>query len=210
LNFFESASGIKELADMDEEKMENFLEEFSLLEEEFDYILIDTGAGINKNVVSFLLAAHKIIVITTPEPTALTDAYGIIKVVSLEQKDKEIHLVVNRVTDFEEAKHVSQKLQYVSNQFLNKKIHNLGFIFDDLKVSKAVREQVPFSVMAPHCPASQCIRNIATKLLQKDVSNLENKVVNPVVYTESLPNRNNGLKGFFSKVVSFFSKNRAN
>ncbi len=188
------ASGIQELADLDDSHVSDFLKGFDELDGEADYILVDTGAGITKNVVSFLLSAENIIVITTPEPTALTDAYGIIKVVGQHTNcESNIGLVINRVLDVTEARKVSDKLNLVTRQFLNMSIENIGFIYDDAIVSKAVRQQIPFSILDPYSNASKCMKNITAKILnlpEEDILELDVD--------------KGSLRGFFSKVMKYF------
>ena len=188
------ASGIQEIADLDDGHVTDFLSGFDELDGEADYILVDTGAGITKNVVSFLLSAENIIVITTPEPTALTDAYGIIKVVGQHtENNSNIGLVINRVIDVAEARKVSDKLNLVTRQFLNMSIENIGFVYDDAVVSRAVRQQIPFSVLEPYSNASKCMKNITAKIL-----NLPDEDV------LGLDVDKGSLRGFFSKVMNFF------
>ncbi|MCK5683953.1 MinD/ParA family protein [bacterium] len=188
------ASGIQEIADLDESHVSDFLSGFDDLEGEADYILVDTGAGITKNVVSFLLSAENIIVVTTPEPTALTDAYGIIKVVGQHtNNESNIGLVINRVLDVAEARKVSDKLNLVTRQFLNMSIENIGFIYDDTVVSKAVRQQIPFSILEPYSNAAKCMNNITAKILNLPEEDILGIDVNK-----------GSLRGFFSKALNFF------
>jgi flagellar biosynthesis protein FlhG len=161
------ASGFHQLANLDIKQRKEFIEEFHALEGD-DYMIIDTGAGVSQNVLSFVIAADEVIVITTPEPTAITDAYGIIKSIASQTNEKTIRLVVNRVTSVSEGKRVAQRIISIASQFLNIKIESLGFIFDDITVSKSVRNQKPFIVGFPKSKAAVCVSMIADKIANRE------------------------------------------
>jgi flagellar biosynthesis protein FlhG len=157
------ASGFSQLANLDEEERGNFVEGLKDLGYA-DIIIIDTGAGVSQNVLSFLKAADDAIIVTTPEPTAITDAYGIIKSISTEMNGPNIKLVVNRVHSVMEGKKVAERVINIAGQFLNIKVNNLGFIFEDNAVQKAVIKQDPFIKSAPHSKASQSIKHLMSRL----------------------------------------------
>ena len=161
------ASGFHQLANLDAKQRNDFVESVSELEED-DFLIIDTGAGISQNVMSFVLAAEEIIVVTSPEPTAITDAYGIIKSIASHSSDKEIKVLVNRVQSASEGKRVAQRIINISGQFLNVKVDNLGFVFDDVMVEKSIRNQKPFIVSYPKSKASGCINVIGNRIKNKD------------------------------------------
>ena len=129
-----------------------------------DILIIDTGAGVSQNVLSFLKAADDAIIVTTPEPTAITDAYGIIKSISTEVNGPSIKLVVNRVNSVMEGKKVAERVINIAGQFLNIKVENLGFIFEDSVVQRAVIKQDPFIKSAPNSKASYSIRHLMSRL----------------------------------------------
>jgi flagellar biosynthesis protein FlhG len=157
------ASGFSQLANLNEEERGNFVEGLKDLGYA-DIIIIDTGAGVSQNVLSFLKAADDAIIVTTPEPTAITDAYGIIKSISTEMNGPNIKLVVNRVNSVMEGKKVAERVINIAGQFLNIKVNNLGFIFEDNAVQKAVIKQDPFIKSAPHSKASQSIKHMMSRL----------------------------------------------
>ena len=163
-----SASGIAQLANIKDDEKENLLE--GLKEISYaDYIIIDTSAGISSNVISFVLAAHETVVVTTPEPTSITDAYGIIKTIVTEAENPVIKLVMNRVRSPAEASKVAQKIIGICAQFLNVKIESIGYIYDDPLVSEAVRKQIPFTQFAPNSNVSLCINHIARRIMNIEV-----------------------------------------
>lgn len=161
------ASGFHQLANLDAKQRSDFVESVSELEKD-DFLIIDTGAGISQNVMSFVLSADEVIVVTNPEPTAITDAYGIIKSIASHSSEKEIKLLVNRVSSASEGNRVAQRVVNISGQFLNIKIENLGFVFDDVLVGKSIRNQKPFVVSYPKSKASGCINVIGDRLKNKE------------------------------------------
>ena len=160
------ASGFHQLANLEQKQRAEFINAISDIDSD-DFLIVDTGAGVSQNVLSFLMAADEIIVVTTPEPTAITDAYGIIKSIASHSPDKVIKLVVNRVQSVAEGKRVAQRVINIAGQFLNIKIDNLGFIFDDMYVPRSVRNQKPFIVAYPKSKASGCVNIIADRIRNK-------------------------------------------
>lgn len=164
-----SGSGMYKLANLSEKKLAQCLEYLNQLEKSTDFILIDTGAGLSKNVLKFVLAAGEVIIITTPEPTAITDAYGIIKVISASRRDLPIRVVINMVKNEKEAEEVMERLSAVSQRFLGLDLERLGFIPIDATVPKAVKEQQPFILGHPRSMVAQNINQIATKLVNGNI-----------------------------------------
>lgn len=130
-----------------------------------DIIIIDTGAGLNRNVIEFILAAEEVLLITTPEPTALADAYAVIKAYMTYTDRRNIKLVVNRIRDEEEFIDVAEKLNQTTERFLGLTIESLGYIYEDKAVREAVQSQEPFVVTNKNSPAARCIIEMANSLL---------------------------------------------
>jgi flagellar biosynthesis protein FlhG len=166
------ASGFSKIANLSEEERQNFIEELNTLSSA-DIIIIDTSAGVSSNVLDFIAAADDAVIITTPEPTAITDAYGIIKIIATEidSLNMGLKLVVNRAKSVAEAKKVADRMTGIAGQFLNLKVEYLGFIYDDSTVSHAVLRQKPFMVIDPRCKASQCVQHIVGRMEKSDVKN---------------------------------------
>jgi flagellar biosynthesis protein FlhG len=165
------ASGLSKIANLTEDERENFINELTTLSNA-DIIIIDTSAGVSKNVLDFIVAADDAIIITTPEPTAITDAYGITKIIATEMMDKleiGLKLVVNRARSAEEAKKVADRMISIAGQFLNLKIEYLGFIYDDPVVSQAVLKTKPFTVIDPKSKASLCVQHLVERMEKNDV-----------------------------------------
>jgi flagellar biosynthesis protein FlhG len=164
------ASGLAKIANLNEEERKNFIHELESLTDA-DVIIIDTSAGVNSNVIDFVAAAEDAVIITTPEPTAITDAYGLIKIIATEYESLRIglKLVVNRVKSAAEAKKVADRMTNIAGQFLNLKVDYLGYIYDDPVVSQGVLRQKPFLVIDPRARASFCIEHIVDRLEKSEV-----------------------------------------
>ena len=130
-----------------------------------DIILIDTGAGLGRHVVDFVIAADEVLLITTPEPTALSDAFAVLKTYNLHTEKKNIRLIINRIFDVEECDEVTEKLNSTSKKLLNMSIESIGYIFEDRAVTECVKKQIPFIVAKPNAIASKCINQLVDSLL---------------------------------------------
>jgi flagellar biosynthesis protein FlhG len=159
------ASGFSKIANLTDEERQYFIDELNTLSFA-DIVIIDTSAGVSSNVLDFVAAADDSLIITTPEPTAITDAYGIIKIVATEigNLNMGLKLVVNRVKSATDAVKIADRMINITNQFLNLKLEYLGFIYDDPAVPRAVLKQRPFMVLEPKCKASQCLEHIVGRL----------------------------------------------
>ena len=159
------ASGFSKIANLSEEERAIFIQELQELSNA-DIVIIDTGAGVSNNVISFIAAADDVIIVTTPEPTAITDAYGIIKIIAteIENLDLGLKLVVNKVSSVAEGKRVANRVISIAGHFLNLKVDYLGFVYADKTVHNAVISQKPFFVMDEKCKASICIKHLVGRL----------------------------------------------
>lgn len=164
LRIIAGGSGITELANLDGPRREAFIAGLSELDALADIIMLDTGAGLSHNVLSFLCAVEEVIIVTTPEPTAITDAYATIKVVSQENPSARLMLVVNMAQSQAEAEAVANRLNMIANQFLHVQLEFLGAIPLDPAVSRAVRIQQPFLLSQPDSAAAQGVIRIAAQL----------------------------------------------
>ncbi len=171
IKFIAGANGFSKLANLSKEDLDAFAKEFASLSNA-DIIIIDTGAGIANNVLQFVAAADEVYIVTTPEPTAITDAYGIIKIITTELVDKELNLklLVNRVHSADEGKRISERIINIVAQFLNFKVDYIGFIYDDPVVQASVIRQKPFMVVNPTSKPSVCIKHIVGRIEKTDDS----------------------------------------
>ncbi|MBO5116161.1 MAG: MinD/ParA family protein [Treponema sp.] len=165
IKFIAGANGFSKIANLSVEELEYFAKQFSSLGNA-DIIIIDTGAGIANNVLQFVAAADEVYVLTTPEPTAITDAYGIIKIITTEIVDRTVNLklVVNRVHSVEEGKRISERIINIVGQFLNYKVEYLGCVFEDPIVQASVIRQKPFMVVNPTSKPAVCLKHIVGKI----------------------------------------------
>jgi flagellar biosynthesis protein FlhG len=168
LQFIAGGSGFQELVRLSDEQIEYFAEQIGQLNGHVDFILFDTGAGLSKETLRFITAAEEAIVVTTPEPTSITDAYALMKMVRSMGHEVPFRLVVNRVTDDREGQVTADNIRQVASKFLAMELPLLGFIPDDSHVSKAVKRQIPLSVAYPDCAAARGIERIASHYLLED------------------------------------------
>lgn len=161
-----ATSGIEQMTALTPEQQLKLVRGITALGEHTDYLLIDTAAGISSNVISFLLAAGLVIVVTEPEPTAIVDAYLMVKILAHRESAKRIYILVNNVVGRDEANSVFRQIDKVSIRFLNKQVELLGFIERDKNLMEAVGQQMPVVNMAPNAPAARSLTSIAHKLIQ--------------------------------------------
>ncbi|ALS21653.1 MULTISPECIES: MinD/ParA family protein [Paenibacillus] len=167
LQFIAGGSGFNDLIRLSDEQLDYFADQVNQLTGHVDFIIFDTGAGLSKETIKFIVAAEETIVVTTPEPTSITDAYAIIKMVHSMNDQVAFRLVVNRATDWKEGRQTADKISMVAKQFLNLDIPALGFVLDDSNVSKAVKKQVPFTVAFPFSAASKSISELTDNFIAK-------------------------------------------
>lgn len=190
IKFISGGSGLKELTNLSNRQIEFFIESFAELDDLSDIIIIDTGAGISNTVINFIKASDEIIVVTTPEPTSITDAYAIIKTVKLESEEyiPKFNIVVNRVDDDEEGQDVYNKLSNAALKFLDIDIHKLGFIPYDKYLVKAVKRQEPVKLAYPNCDFSKSIKDISLKMCNEG---------------EVVEKNNTGIKSFINRFINY-------
>lgn len=156
-------SGLNNIEDLQENQRTLFLKQIESIEG-YDYIFIDTGAGISRNVLAFISASDEFILVTTPEPTSLTDGYSLLKAVDYFKIKDKANIVVNKVLDEKEGNQTFSKFKTAVNKFLSLDVNYLGIIYEDRKLIMAVREQEPFVLSYPNSEAAKCIRIISEKL----------------------------------------------
>ncbi|MDY4903170.1 MAG: MinD/ParA family protein [Treponema sp.] len=171
IKFIAGANGFSKIANLSKEELDNFAREFSSLSNA-DIIIIDTAAGIADNVLQFVAAADEVYVVTTPEPTAITDAYGIIKTITTELVNREINLklLVNRVHSADEGKRISDRIINIVAQFLNYKVEYIGFVYDDSVVQASVIRQKPFMIVNPTSKPAVCLKHIVGRIEKTDLT----------------------------------------
>ncbi|WP_409305442.1 MinD/ParA family protein [Peribacillus sp. SCS-155] len=156
-------SGLATLFEMEESRFSSFLDQLDTFIHQYEYIIFDMGAGITRESSQFILCVDELIVITTPEPPAIMDAYSVMKYLTSVKKDMPFSLVCNRVQSEKEGKETIQRLSNALQKFLQKEIFPLGFLPDDRSVTAAVTRQIPFSVYKPESAISKAINEVALR-----------------------------------------------
>lgn len=159
-----SSSGIQEMSSLSMEQKVTLQDELNALQVRPDFMLIDTSAGISDNVLYFNMVASEIIVVVTPEPTSLTDAYALIKILYQRHAKKRFSLLVNMVKTPNEAKEVFQRLARATNHFLNLAIEEVGYISYDENLQRGVKQQKLLAELYPDSPSVKCLRAVAERL----------------------------------------------
>ncbi len=167
------SSGIARLADMGSGARQNVLKGLEELQQSNEFIVIDTMAGIGQNAVAFSAAADEILLVTTPEPSSIVDAYAMIKTVFQMREDAVFRLVVNLALNEAQAKAVADKMSHVTQQFLGRKISYLGFIPRDPHVQQSVMQSNPFSLRYPTCPAARHVDALAMRIKRQRLDHEE-------------------------------------
>jgi flagellar biosynthesis protein FlhG len=178
-------SGLEHLANMTEFDRQRLTQQLSRLQETSDIIVIDTAAGISKQVVSFCLAADHMLVVTTPEAAAMTDAYAMIKVLVGNGFSERISLIVNMAESIAEGRKTYQQIANVARRFLNVNISNAGILLRDDKMTTAARMRKPVVLAFPRADITTSIANLAAKLNKSTVACGEQN-------------------GFFERVINWF------
>ncbi len=160
------ASGLANMAALSHAELRRLVAQLHRLEQSADVILIDTGAGVGPGVLAFCAAAERMLVITTPEPTAITDAYAVIKSVHRRGVMPPTHLLINQVADGEEAQQVFSRIEATCERFVGISPRDAGYVLTDPRIQKSVRKRSPFVLDYPQSPSAQCIASLARRLDQ--------------------------------------------
>ncbi len=172
-----ASSGIQEMAELSKGHKLTLLEELDLLDQDIDFMLIDTGAGIAGNVLYFNMVAKEIIVVVSTEPTSLTDAYALIKVLNQGCRTKRFMVLVNMARDSSEAREVYLRLNNATNHFLGLPIEYLGHIPHDHNVSKAVKKQRLIAELFFDSKVTKCMSEIVEKICRRQPECYENGTI---------------------------------
>lgn len=191
IKFISGGSGVQELINLDKSSLEAFIANMSILDKIADFILIDTGAGLSDHVMNFVLSADEVLLVTTPEPTSITDAYALVKTVSRTKKDCRINVLINRADDESEAESVYNNFSMVADKFLGMKLKKIGYLPFDQLLIKSVKMQRPYLLNYPKNLTSKLLINIADSLAESD--NCQNNTAH------------HGIKGFINRFVGLFT-----
>ena len=191
VGFISGGSGIAGMSNLSKDYLTYIIRNLSELDNMADVIIVDTGAGISDAVLEFLVASGEILLVTTPEPTSITDSYSLLKALNRHprySKDaSQIKVIANKVQNGEEGKDLFEKLNSVVTRYLKIPITYLGMVPQDAQLSKAVMQQMPVSIQNPDSKSAQAYGLIAAKLMNKEMN-------------KSLTKR--GMAAFFSHIIS--------
>ncbi|WP_251554682.1 MinD/ParA family protein [Neobacillus muris] len=183
---------IDDLMQLDDQTTAFFANQIQELQSSTDFILIDTGAGVSKELVDIILASDETIMVTTPEPTSMADSYAVLKtVLQFTDQKPAVRLLVNRAQNYREAAETAKVLQSTCRNFLKLELKLLGSLMEDSHVRQAVRAQTPFYAAYPNSTASKSIKQIVYSYLPD---------LDEVSVTAAPPA---GIRGFFEKIRSF-------
>ena len=158
--------GESDLASLDNVKKSRLMDSLQEIEQDADFVLIDTGAGMSDNVMRFVSSADELVLMTTPDITAIADAYGMAKVIVQENEKSRMSILVNKVSSFKESRDVFVRLNECSKRFLDYSFRELGYVLKDNAVGYATQKRVPVAISYPNSRASRAIRRIAGVLLR--------------------------------------------
>jgi len=191
VGFISGGSGIAGMSNLGQGYLAYIIKNLAKLDEMADIIIIDTGAGISNAVLEFLVASGEIILVTTPEPTSITDAYSLIKALARHPRfhadATQIKMLANRVKSEKEGQLLYQKLNMVITRYLKLQTQYLGAVPQDAKLNEAVMQQSPVSMKDPNAKSSLAYEEIAAKLMNKELN-------------RSLKIR--GMAAFFSHIIN--------
>lgn len=179
ISILPATSGTSELADLTAEDAEKISHLLAEIGRSFDFVIIDAPSGIAENMQSMTEVADEVLLLTTPEPTAVMDAYAVTKVLSARNPGQPLNLLVNMISEHDTGERVSAGFHDVVARFLDRTIQTVGQVPFDLHVPLAVRRQQAFSVCYPDCPASRCLRILTLRLLSRASQNPASLAVNP-------------------------------
>ncbi len=191
VGFISGGSGIAGMSNLNRDNLNCIIQNLTELDSLADVIIVDTGAGIADAVLEFLVASGEILLVTTPEPTSITDSYSLLKALyrhpKFNEEETKVKLIANRVEKAEGGNALYEKLNAVVTRYLKIPITYLGSVPQDMQLTKAVMQQTPVSLQNPNAKASIAYEKIACKLMDKEE-------------TDRQPKR--GMAAFFSNIVS--------
>lgn len=191
IGFISGGSGILGLNNLTKEQIGYLVKCLEKLSTMTDVMIVDTGAGISDSVLEFVLSSPEVILVSTPDPSSLTDSYSLLKALhhhpDFAKNKSQIYMVANRVTNAKEGRQLFDKLDSVVKQFLSGKIQYLGAVPQDTALEKAVRQQKPVSLSSPGSKSAEAFENIAKAIMNENdvevsgkwgISKLINKIIN--------------------------------
>ena len=166
VRFISGGSGVNDLLNIDEDQLGGLLSGLVNLDVPMDFIIIDTGAGINDNILRLILASSETLVVTTPEPTAILDAYALVKTIVKRDSSHPIHVLINKCDNKKEANRVQEGFIEVVGRHLGKNISPMGLLMYDHNIPQSIKRQVPITVSDPGGGTAAEIKQIARAILE--------------------------------------------
>ena len=192
VGFISGGSGIREMTNLTKDQLANLSARLSELDRQADVVIIDTGAGISENVMEFVMSSAEVLLVATPEPTSITDAYALLKTLDRQPEFTREHchikLIANKVNDDQSGKELFEKLSVVADKFLNISLEYRGAVPTDSNINKAVMKQQPLSIAFPKSQASRAIDDIAKLIIdpQGETVNKSKRRGLAGIFTETL------------------------
>lgn len=175
LHFISGGSGLSSVMEWDAAIFTRLIQAFVFLQKTYDFIVFDMGAGATAQTLELLVSVDDIIVISTSEPTSITDAYSMMKFIHTKDSDKKFYLLCNRAFTEEEGRDTNARLQLAMSKFLSKEVVILGSLPEDPSVRKAVKEQVPFSILYPHAEITKKMNLVVNKFSDAKMQETDTK-----------------------------------
>ncbi|MCM1309142.1 MAG: MinD/ParA family protein [Butyrivibrio sp.] len=177
--FVSGGSGIAKLVNLDHEQVKRLVHKLSELEELADVIIVDTGAGISPSVLEFVASSPEVLLVTTPEPTSITDSYALLKALAMhrdfDRDSVKINVIANKVSSSAESKAIYEKLSAVVERFLGIELIYLGDVPYDSNITRAVMKQKPVSIAYPSSKPAAALRTISERLMNGEDGEPVNK-----------------------------------
>lgn len=196
IGFISGGSGVQDLVNLDKEKLKRLIAKLVKLDNLYDVIIIDTGAGISNSVIEFVLSSPEVLLVVTTEPTSITDAYSLLKAVNrkkeFNREQSAIKVITNRVESADEGEEIYNKINIVASKFLNIQLEYLGYVPQDKKMAGAVIEQTPIVIGEPDSEAALQIKNICNKMLDIPVEEKKKMGIAKVLLNFIKSKKNNG------------------
>lgn len=195
IDYASGGSAMTSVIEWNDLMFDRLITAFEMLQQKYDYIIFDMGAGATEWSLQLIEAVDDIIVISTTEPTAIMDAYSMLKYIHIRNKAKNMYVVCNRALSSEEGRQALKRLKNTAQQFLSKELHILGAVPEDIHVRKAVQQQQLFSILYNRAPATRAVRQIVETYVSGQTKTLAQ------IGSEK-------PKSFVSTLKSMFSKGR--
>ncbi len=179
----------EDLINISSTEVKRLIEASSHMESNYDIIIIDIGAGIHYSVTNFIMACDEAMIVLTPEPTAIMDAYSLVKFLANQKYKNKVGLIINQTSSQKEGNNVANRMKKVITEYLKLDIDIMGYIPYDEDVRQSVKEQTPFIIAYPKSKAVGALKDVAAKMLDR-VQNTESR----------------GMKGFMYRIVGIFNR----